>query len=401
MQQLFFRSEIKLMMIFLIAAFALPFFSAAHYIVGLANNAIDGRSSNDLDVVLWNPVNGISDNLTDTIGVNGNSGTPNFYLIDCEGLNTPCDIGDTINVKVSSSPFSEAVSVVVTGAGYDVEPNITLNSLPYFTSLIVDDSFTPPTFAANEIDLLANSTQQVFCEAVVNEFDGSSLQNISGEFFKTGDSFFGDSDDNNLHYTNNSCFLNESYGNETESQVVCSFWVLYNAHAGEWNCTITAEDNLSVEGGGYDTTNVNELLSIGVQDSADFGFLDLQTVSPEVIINITNFGNVAINLSLSGYGGVEEDNYSMVCSNGNISIGYKKYNLSSSTPGNLSFGEFEDTYLNLTSFPTTRAFNLNYRQNESFNEAINSTYWRIYVPSGVSGTCSGNIVFQAVVGAEE
>jgi len=31
------------------------------------------------------------------------------------------------------------------------------------------------------------------------------------------------------------------------------------------------------------------------------------------------------------------------------------------------------------------------------NDAINSTYWRIYVPLGVAGTCQGNIVFGATV----
>ena len=28
-----------------------------------------------------------------------------------------------------------------------------------------------------------------------------------------------------------------------------------------------------------------------------------------------------------------------------------------------------------------------------YNEAQNRTYWRIYVPLGVAGTCQGNIVF--------
>ncbi len=121
---------LKFVLLFVVVALALPFSSAAHYIVGVVNDSLDERSANDLDVLLWNPANGISDNLTDTIGVNGNSGTSNFYLLDCEALSTPCGIGDTINVKVSSYPFSETVSVIITGAGYDAEPDITVNSLP-------------------------------------------------------------------------------------------------------------------------------------------------------------------------------------------------------------------------------------------------------------------------------
>jgi len=59
-----------------------------HFIVGKANNSLGGTGADDHTVVLWNPINGISDNVTDIIGVNGNSGVANTYLIDCELLNT-------------------------------------------------------------------------------------------------------------------------------------------------------------------------------------------------------------------------------------------------------------------------------------------------------------------------
>ena len=35
---------------------------------------------------------------------------------------------------------------------------------------------------------------------------------------------------------------------------------------------------------------------------------------------------------------------------------------------------------------------------DAYDDAINATYWRIYVPKGVAGTCSGNIVFGAIRG---
>jgi hypothetical protein len=101
--------------------------------VGIANDGLDGGSANDLEVVLWNPANGISDNLTDTIGVNGNSGQNNFYLIDCEGLDDPCEIGDTMRVKIFSYPYSGEANATVTGAGFDAAGNITRNSVPNAT----------------------------------------------------------------------------------------------------------------------------------------------------------------------------------------------------------------------------------------------------------------------------
>ena len=80
---------------------------------------------------------------------------------------------------------------------------------------------------------------------------------------------------------------------------------------------------------------------------------------------------------------------------GNIKKG-EKYNVTDPNPGTLDLSGFEDLYINLTSSPVVREFNLNYRQNDVNNEAINETYWRIYVPVGVAGSCQGNIVFGAV-----
>ncbi|MCF7910308.1 hypothetical protein K9L16_01395 [Candidatus Pacearchaeota archaeon] len=366
-----------------------------HYISGIVNDSLDGTDANDLEVVLWNPINGQSDNLTDIIGVNGNSGIDNNYEIDCKMLNSPCSVGDVLNIKVLSYPFSEIVNVTVTSAFYDFVSDIRLNSAPNISEVFVDDSYQSPIFPGNEIDLLANSTQEVFCEAVIDELDGDSLQNIKAEFFDTGISFFGDSDDFNYHYSNNSCFLNQSYGNENQSKVNCKFDVLYNANSGSWNCTVSVEDNFSVSGNSSDNSNINQLLSIGIQDFFNLGRISVNNVSREAILNITNFGNVKINLSLSGYGDSEGDGYAMVCSSGEIPIYYKKYNLTSSTPGRLSLNQFEENYINLTSSSLVRRFNLNYRQDELINEAVKPAYWRIYVPQDILGACSGNIVISA------
>lgn len=82
----------------------------------------------------------------------------------------------------------------------------------------------------------------------------------------------------------------------------------------------------------------------------------------------------------------------------NISVQHEKYNITNSNPGVIDLSQFIANYTNLTSSPVVRTFNLEYRQNDTFNEAINATYWRIYVPLGVAGTCQGNIVFGATVG---
>ena len=58
-------------------ALAMPIVSAAHYVVGIVNDAGDGTGANGRSIVLWNPTIGIGDNQTDIIGISGNSGIDN------------------------------------------------------------------------------------------------------------------------------------------------------------------------------------------------------------------------------------------------------------------------------------------------------------------------------------
>ncbi len=166
------KKEVKIgkLAIFLISLIILifPLVSAAHYIVGYVNDALDGTSANGYEVVLWNPANGIDDNLTDIIGPAGNSGTDNTYFIDCELLNTPCAVGDEIRVRVlnnGSNYITGFVNITVTGAGYDTMPNLTLNSPPNAT-------LDSPINYAN----LSNSEVNFSCTA--NDLDGN-LANVT------------------------------------------------------------------------------------------------------------------------------------------------------------------------------------------------------------------------------
>jgi hypothetical protein len=107
----------------------IPSASAAHYITGFVNNAKDGGSPDGLAVVLWKPSLGLSDNVTDIIGSTGNSGASGTYLIDCEMLSSPCEVGDIVSVALSQfTPRN--VSGEVTGFGFDVLPNLTISAFP-------------------------------------------------------------------------------------------------------------------------------------------------------------------------------------------------------------------------------------------------------------------------------
>jgi len=387
---------LNLLAIFLI----MPWCSAAHYIVGFVENAKDGTNADGHSILLWNPSVGINDNLSDTIGPLGNSNTNSIYMIDCELLNNGCAVGNILTLKILNNGdnyVSGEKNVSVTGYGYDIVNNITLNSPPNISSAEVDDDLTTP---ANEIDLIPADTKEITCRAIVTEYDGkNSLANSTGKFFDNSISNYNAADDNNMHYTNNSCYINYSYGNINEAEVLCKFYIWYYANSQNWNCTLDVNDNLSIHSRKGDLTFINPLLALGLNSVIDFNIVNDRDISNESKFNVTNYGNVKINLSLSGYGFRENDGNAMNCSLGeikNISISNERFNLTNSNTREINLSEFGNKYANLTSSPDVKKFNLDYRKNDLINEAINITYWRIYVPRGVYGDCQGNIIFGAV-----
>jgi len=382
-------------MVFVVVELSL--ISGAHFIIGRVENALDGTSANGFTITVWNVDNGPSDNLTDVVGEGGNSGQNNLYMIDCELLETPCEVGDNLSLKVIDNGESEyftpyEVNITISDAGFDVANNLTLNSPPAVNMLFLDDDIFLPV---EEIDLVAASNRLLTCSFIVEELEGDSLQNIESRFFHSN-YFFDTPSDNNYHYTNDTCTVDFSYGTENETQINCTYNVSYYADPGLWNCVLRLEDEYFASSNKTNTTSVNELLSVGLISSVDFGVVELLEVSNESVLNVTNYGNVDINLSLMGYGETPGDDLAMKCLGGEIPVNYAKYNLTKSNSGSLTYEQFENNYTNLTGGPVVRYFNLDYRENDLENDRVNSTYWRIYVPSNVGGTCSGAIIFGAV-----
>lgn len=275
-----------------------------------------------------------------------------------------------------------------------VKTNLTIgNVFPEILNVTINDGDA-------SVALIPNNTKKVYCFAHVVDYNGEDdISNIRAEFFDNDFSSYEDSDDNNTHYTNASCVINTGYGDEYTVSANCTFDVWYYANATTWNCTVRANDSYNWENKNSSTIEVSPLLALGLPDIIQYGTVNATYVSNENITNVTNYGNVMINLSLSGYGFWENDGNSMNCTlgaNKNISIEYEKYNLTYSIPGDLTHAQMIGNYTNLTSYPVTKKYNLDFRHQEAVNEAWNYTYWRIYVPLGVAGTCQGNIIFGAV-----
>jgi hypothetical protein len=383
--------------------FVLPFTSAAHYIVGQVNDASDSTTANGRTVVLWNSAVGITDNITDIVGPTGNSGTNNVYFADCEMLKTPCKIGDIVKARLFDAGdgySSNETNVTVSGSGYDIMPNMTLIPEISFSNMSVDDSYiTPP----NEIDLTPAAPTVISCQGILTGSNmDSAINNVTSEFFSNTTSFYGDSNHNNRHYANTSCSLNIGYGDANQVYFNCSYNIQYYAASGGWNCIAKATKNTVTTKNMSVSTSINPLLALQLPDSITYGIIGTNNVSAEKTVDITNFGNIPINLSLQGYAKSIGDNLSMNCSGGavgNISVYYEKYNLTTSNPSITTLSDFEKNYNNLTSTSVIRKLGLNARQSDIINDATQTTYWRMYVPVGVTGDCSGKIIFGATSSA--
>jgi hypothetical protein len=291
--------------------------------------------------------------------------------------------------------FPEGVFAGVGENNVTVITNLTVgNVFPEMSNVSIENNAS--TFA-----LTPNSSKTVTCVGIATDYNGwNDVKNASAAFFDNALSSYAAADDNNLHYTNSSCLIAQYDGDPYTNWINCTFNVWYYANVGIWNCTILVNDTKGKAGYGNDVMNISSLLALGLPDIIYYGEVNATEVSSENLTNVTNYGNVKINLSLSGYGFKANDGNAMNCTIGatkNITIINEKYNLTNSNPGVLDLGQFIQNYTNLTSAPTVKRYNLNYRQNDTFNEAINATYWRIYVPMGVGGTCQGNIVFGATV----
>jgi len=252
------------------------------------------------------------------------------------------------------------------------------------------------------INLNPNTTKLVNCSAIIIDYNlDSDIYNVTARLFDNSFTY-GSQDDNNSHYTNNSCSINTAYGDENTALATCLFNVWYYANAGTWNCTVTAKDLSNNSVNESNTTDVLPLLALSVPSYIDYGTVNATQVSNENMTNISNVGNVMFNLSLKGYGYSLNDNLAMNCTLGNIkniSVEHEKYNVTASNPGELNLDQADSVYKNLSSSSIVNDFNLDYRSDEDVNEAFNSTYWRIYVPLGVAGSCQGNIIFGAIQSA--
>ncbi len=227
----------------------------------------------------------------------------------------------------------------------------------------------------------------VICNATIWDYNGAGdVNSTNATFFFTPSGINGPIK-NDTKYTTG-C-ENVTALSSTAALWSCNISVWYFAVNGTWTCNMTAIDKGKLNATGENTTIILPLVAINVSDVIDYGIIPALNTSDDREANISNFGNVPLNISVRGWGGQNESlyaNLSMICEYGNISIDYERFNTTPNTPWS--------NMRNLTdSDQLLPGLRVNSRNDTDLK--INKTYWKLKVPSGVGGLCNGTILFIA------
>ena len=139
--------------------------------------------------------------------------------------------------------------------------------------------------------------------------------------------------------------------------------------------------------------SIDSLFALNVTPIINFGNMavgDTYTTAPPSA-NVTNYGNMDINVSIYGFGADDEvagAGFAMICEQRNLTLPNERYDLSSATayPAMTRIsGVANQTGLTIS------------RQTNDAQQVINSTYWRIHInlTTNPFGVCNGTVVFSA------
>jgi len=245
--------------------------------------------------------------------------------------------------------------------------------------------------SGQNISLNAGTTKDINCLVVIRDYNGGNTINTTNSTFYYYLNASSDPNDNNTHYTNSSCAENSTNGYYTNW--TCGFTLLYYANNGTWRANATVKDNYNFTANNSKNATISSLFALNVTTPIDFGNMAVgDTSTSSVPANITNFGNVNINVSVYGFGAESETlypGYAMICDQRNITVSNERYDLAS--------GTLYDAMSVLTSAPANIAGLRVYQQTDDTAQSVNSTYWRLHVniTNNPFGICNGTVVFAA------
>jgi hypothetical protein len=169
---------------------------------------------------------------------------------------------------------------------------------------------------------------------------------------------------------------------------MCGFETIYYANNGTWICNATVYDNKDNKYNSNISTVIQPLYAVNISDTMIFGDAKSSIPSINISVNITNFGNMPVNITLQGYAISIGDNTAMNCSdNTNISIENVKF---TTNPG-LDF----DAKTPLSG--GIQNLDLQVLKQINSTQIFNTTYWQISPnPGTIDRICSGYVIFNAM-----
>jgi hypothetical protein len=263
--------------------------------------------------------------------------------------------------------------------------NIT-NSRPEVLNVTFQDASNA---SLKNITINAGSTKTVYCNVSLRDWNGfNDINYLNASIWYALTSNYSANDDNNSHYTNSSCTTNASTSLYL-GWYVCSFDVLYYSNNGTWICNATVMDTANTTGWGVGNATFYPVYALNITDGIDYGSVAVEDRTGNITANISNLGNMDINVTVEGYGAKKGDGLAMNCSlGGNITVNNERFSTqkvdwASKIP------------LNGTSQPLS---NLTLIKQNNSNVITNSTYWQLYIDSSNNpgGNCTGYVIFTAV-----
>lgn len=261
---------------------------------------------------------------------------------------------------------------------YSVDTRVNISgSPPVITEVVLPTAIT----------LTAGELTTVTCNVSVRDYNGGNdVTGMNATFF-TAPSISGSPDDNNTHYSNASCAVSGgpsgNYVNYT-----CDFQVEYYATNGTWTCNASVIDNKNLTDDGSNTTTINALYALNVTPLLDYGEVDAGDIVGNITANVTNLGNLPINITVQGYGSTPGDNLAFICEFGNLTVEVQHFAANDSAA-------FNDKQVLSSSFQDI--FNMTINKTVDGSPAVNSTWWELYIDplQAAAGGCNGTLVFQA------
>lgn len=263
--------------------------------------------------------------------------------------------------------------------------NIT-NSRPEVLNVTIHDILNS---SLKNVTINAGGFKEITCNVTIRDWNGyGDISYVNATLWHMMTSSYDAANNNNSHYTNTNC-SSSGDGSGFLVHYLCNFSIIYYANNGTWLCNITVVDNQSAVGNGIGNTSFYPVYALNVTDGINYGNVAVEEFSRNVTANVSNFGNMAINVTVHGYGTRYNDGLAMNCSlGGNITIGNERFSLE----------EVDWT----SKIPLTNNAqpvpNLTLAKQIDDNIVINSTYWQIYIDSANNpgGNCTGYVVFTAV-----